>query len=457
MSVGLPLPGPPRTATLPTPVERVLDNGLRVVAFEQRALPLVAAQLVVRCGGAAEHEDEAGLSAFVAALLMQGTTNRDAVALAQASDALGARLEANSGYDASLIAVSATTPAFPAAFALLDEIVRHPAFLPAEVERVRAKSISDLALTYANPSALARLVAQRVAYGGAPYGHPLAGTPATLGALTRDRAAWFHERFYRPDDAVLVIGGDLAAGEAIALAERVLGGWRAPATPLPDRPHGAIPPPRARVVIVDKPDAGRTALVVGRVGIARSSPDYYPALVATAVLSGYSGRLNQEIRVKRGLSYGAGATIAPRRMPGLFVASTLVEHARAAEATAVMLETIGSLAETPASDDDLATRKATVTGAFYRSIETIDGIAGSVAELVLYDVPLGELAAFVPSVEQVDAAAVRNFASRGLIPDDFVVLVGDASAFAEAIRAAHPDVTVIPGDAVDLGSPSFGG
>lgn len=455
-ATALPLPGPPRAATLPARAERVLDNGLRVVAFEQRALPLVAAQLVVRCGGAAEREDEAGLSAFVAALLTQGTMNRSAIELAQVSDALGARLDASAGYDASLVSVSATTPAFPAAFALLEEIVRRPAFLPDEVERVRTKSISDLALTYANPSALARLVAQRVAYAGAPYGHPLAGTTTTLNALTRDRAAWFYERFYRPDDAVLVIGGDLATDDAFALAERVLGGWCAPDTALPQRPDGVIPPPRERVVIVDKPDAGRTALVVGRVGIERASADYYPALVATAVLSGYSGRLNQEIRVKRGLSYGAGASIAPRRMPGLFTASTLVDHTRAVEATEVTLATIRSLADAQPSDDDLLTRKATVTGGFYRGIETIDGIAGALAELVLYEVPLDALDAFVPSVERVDAAAVRDFAARGLIPNDFVVLVGDASKFVDAIRDAHRDVTVIPDDALDLGSPSLG-
>ncbi|MBV8581254.1 MAG: insulinase family protein, partial [Candidatus Eremiobacteraeota bacterium] len=145
----LPAPGPPAQAQLPRPVERVLDNGLRVVAFEQRALPLVAAQLVVRCGGAAEREDEAGLAALVSALLTAGTTVRGALELAQTADGLGARLDAASGYDASLVSVSATTPAFPAAFELLEEIVRRPAFAPAEVERVRAKSISDLALTYA--------------------------------------------------------------------------------------------------------------------------------------------------------------------------------------------------------------------------------------------------------------------------------------------------------------------
>src|ERR1700676_1867190 len=198
MNGTMPAPGPPREAILPAPAERVLDNGLRVIAFSQRNLPLVAAQLVVRCGGAAEHEDEAGLAALVAALLTQGTTARGATELAATVDALGAQLNAASGYDASVVSVSATTPAFPVAFALLDEVVRRPAFAPREVERVRTKSISDLALTYANPSAVARLVANRIAYGAAPYGHPLAGTATTLGALGRDRVAWFHARFYRP-------------------------------------------------------------------------------------------------------------------------------------------------------------------------------------------------------------------------------------------------------------------
>ncbi len=452
----LPAPGPPRDATPPAPVERVLDNGLRVVAFAQRNLPLVAAQLVVRCGGAAEHEDEAGLSALVAALLTQGTTRRGATEIFALADALGARLDAASGYDASVASVSATTPAFAQAFDLLEEIVRRPAFAPDEVERIRAKSLSDLALTYANPSALARLVAQRVAYDGAPYGHPLAGTAQTLAGLSRERVVWFHERFYRPDDAVLVIGGDLAVEEAFALAERVLGDWRPAASAPGARPDGAIPAPRARTVVVDKPDAGRTALVAGRVTIPRGSEDYYPATVATAVLAGYSGRLNQEIRVKRGLSYGAHAALSARRTAGTFLASTLVDHARAAEATSVTLETIRSLAGTPASDADLMTRKATVTGGFNRAIETIDGLAGSIAEHVLYDVPLEEMRIFTHRVNEVDADAVRGFAARGLIPDDFVVLVGDAARFTDALPP-HGELRVIPFDALDLGSPALGG
>jgi len=442
---------------MPSAVERVLDNGLRVVAFEQRNLPLIAAQLVVRGGGAAtEHEHEAGLAALTAALLTQGTTAHDATEVAAAADALGARVEASSGYDASLASASATTPAFPQAFALLDEIVRRPAFAQREVDRVRTKSISDLTLTYANPSALARLVAQRVAYGGAPYGHPVAGTAATLAALERERVVWFHQRAYRPDGAILILGGDLRVDDAFALAERELGDWRAPDVPLESMPGSTIPPPRAQVVVVDKPDAGRTAIVTGRIAIARASDEYDAGVVATSVLSGYSGRLNQEIRVKRGLSYGAGASLGARRMPGLFSAMTLVDHTRAAEATGVMLAAIRSLVDAPASDEDLLSRKATVTGGFFRSVETVDGVTSALAEHVLYEVPVEELQVFARNVEAVDAAAVRAFARRRLVDDELIVLVGDADKFVGELDPAFGPVRVIPFPELDLGSPTLG-
>jgi zinc protease len=450
----MPAPGPPRDAAIPAAVERTLDNGLRVVAFEQRNLPLIAAQLIVGCGGAAEREEEAGLSAMVAALLTQGTTRRSATEIAAAIDALGARLDAGSGYDASVVSVSATTPAFGQSFALLNEIVRAPAFLAREVERVRTKSLSDLSLTYANPSALARLVAYRAAYAGAPYGHPLAGTAATLASLERDRVAWFHERFYRPDDATLVIGGDLTVDEAFAFAEGELGSWRAPDSPRCAVPDAVIPPPRARVVIVDKAESGRTALTVGGVTIPRRSPDYAAGVVANAVLTGYSGRVNQEIRVKRGLSYSASTSLPARRLPALFTASTLIDHGRAVEATEVMLATLRSLVDAPAGDDDLISRKATVTGGFYRGIETIDGIASALAEHVLFDLPLDELPRFPGRIAAVDASAVRRFAARWLVDDLCVTLVGDASRFA-ADLARTRDVRIIPGDQLDLGSPAL--
>jgi zinc protease len=457
-----PSPGAPHRAELPTPVERTLANGLRAIVFQQRSgpkafgVPLIAAQLLVRAGSSAESESESGLASLAASLLTQGTTQRTAVELAQTIDGLGARLDASSGYDATVVSVSALTGVFPAALALMDEVARTPAFSEHEVERVRAKAIGDLALTYSNPSALARLVAQRTAFGAAPYGHPVAGTAETLASLDRAKVVAYHERFFRPDNATLILGGDIAPADAFALIERQFGDWRAPSVPLVAAPAAAAPAPRSRVVIVDKPDAGRTAILIGRVGIARRDPEYVAGVVATAVLSGYSGRLNQEVRVKRGLSYGAGAQLLARRAPGMVLASTLVDHARVPEATEVILAALAGLAAEAPADAELVTRKATVTGSFSRSIETIDGIAGVLGELALYDVPLDELSSYMPHVEAVTPAGVQAFAAAHVARDPFVVLVGDAAKFAATIGQAYADVTTIPFADLDLTRASLG-
>ncbi|MGD0475353.1 MAG: pitrilysin family protein [Candidatus Velthaea sp.] len=450
-----PAPSAPRSATLPTPSERTLPNGLRVIAFAQRSgpkalgVPLIAAQLIVRGGGASETDAQAGLCALTASLLTTGTIHASALEIAEQVDALGARLDANSGYDASVVSVSATTPVFRDAFAIFRDLQR-PAFAAAEVERVRTKSIGDLGLTYSNPSSLARLVASRVAYGASPYGHPLAGTAETLATLTRDKIAAFHRRWYRPDNAVLVIGGDIVAEDAFELVEEVFGDWTAPSEALSLHVSQPAAPPVARVLVIDKPDAGRTAIIAGSVAIARSSPQYYAGTVATAVLSGYSGRLNQEIRVKRGLSYGAGAQLVTRRDPGMFVASTLVDHSKVVEAVGVVRATLAGLAQAPVDPAELAPRKETVLGSFYRGIETLDGIAGTLGELALYDVPLADLDGYAARIAAVTPADVQGFAAAHIDADPFLVLVGNAGIFGEAIRAAHPDAIVIRSDRLDL-------
>jgi zinc protease len=173
------------------------------------------------------------------------------------------------------------------------------------------------------------------------------------------------------------------------------------------------------------------------------------------VLSGYSGRLNREIRVKRGLSYGAGAQLIARREPGLFLASTLIDHTKVDEATAVTLDVLHQLATTAPDDAEMERRKATLIGGFYRGIETTDGIVGTLGEYALYGVPLGELHEYVPQIEATNGEAVRAATAAYFAPDPFVVLVGNASVFIDAIRSAHEDVSVIPFADLDLARPDL--
>jgi zinc protease len=168
------------------------------------------------------------------------------------------------------------------------------------------------------------------------------------------------------------------------------------------------------------------------------------------MLSGYSGRLNQEIRVKRGLSYGAGAQLVARRMNGSFIASTLVDHARAPLAVEVVLETLASLIQTPPTEAELGVRKTSLLGGWNRAIETNDGLLAALTDYALYRIPLDELERYTARVEATDSAQVAAFAREYVVPDSCIVLVGDASMFADGLEKLTPDVRIVPFAELDL-------
>ena len=462
MIAELPAPGPSRTVPLPHARERRLNNGLRVIAFSRAEVPanvrvpLVTASLTVERGSANDPVPLSGLAAMTATMMMQGTRRRSALEMGAAIDSVGARLASAASFDASTTSASATTSTFETTLELLAETVREPAFDGAEFERVRAKALSDLQLTYSSASALARLVFARAIGGESPYAHPIAGTQKSLGAMTRDDVVGFHAHAYRPDDAILLIGGEIDTGAAFALAEGVFGDWRPAAGP-DHRPRDAEPPaPRPRVVAIDRPEAGRTALCIGRLAVARASEAYYAGIVTCGSLAGYSGRLNQEVRVKRGLSYGAGAQIVARGRGGSFTAATLVEHAEAVHAVEVVQETLHSLVERPPADAELSARKATMLGAWNRAIDTNEGLLGLLGDYALYGIPLDELERYTARVEAIDPAQIAAFASTYVVPDTCTVLVGDTSQFVDSLAnivtpsSVEGQLRVIPSNDLDL-------
>lgn len=448
-----PAPSAPRPVHFPTPLETTLENGLRVIALTQRNLPLVAAHLIVRSGATSDPADRPGLATMTATLLTQGAGALSATEIAERVDALGARLEAAAGYDASTLSVMAMTTKFRAALELAGTVVRNPSFTESDLERVKAKAQSDLKLAYGSPSGLARLVATRLAFGDGPYAHPLAGTPASVAAIGREEVVAFHRKHFAPSRALLVIGGDLEPEEAIALAREVFAAWQDPKDIASDVRD--VAPPKPRFVVVDQVAAGRTAIVTAHPAIRRHADDYYAGVVATAILSGYSGRLNQEVRIKRGLSYGAGAQLIARRLTGLFTAATLVDHRKAAEATDVVRTTLRGLLENPPQPAELVTRKTNVLGNFGRSVETIEGLISTFGEYALYDVGLDEIERFQGAIEAIGAAAIVEFARRYVAVEPSIALVGHADDFAGELGRFGREVERIPFEALDLGNSSL--
>ncbi len=208
-----------------------------------------------------------------------------------------------------------------------------------------------------------------------------------------------------------------------------------------------------RVLVIDKPDAGQTAVLLARAGINRANPDYFRGIVSNAILSGYSGRLNWEIRVKRGLSYGAGSSFDMRRWSGAFTASVQTKNESGAEVASLTLSEVSGLASRDLPDTELTTRKASLLGGFARGMETIGGLVGQVSSLALYGVSLDEINRYVGNVQAIKAEDVKSFAATHLNPDSSsLIIVGDAKKFLPALQKDFPQVEVIPVAELDLNS-----
>jgi zinc protease len=452
-----PPPAAPRNVPIPKPVERTLPNGLRVVVVERSNMPLVSAALMIRNGGEVDPPQLAGLADITASLLTKGTQTRTAPQIAEAIEALGGSIESGARWDASTASVGVMSSRINNAMEILADVVRRPTFKEEEVERLRAQYLDDLTVALGQPGSIARYVASRVVFGDAPYGHPISGTPESIAKIKRDDIVRLHATYYRPDNAILVIGGDIAAAEGFKTAERFFGDWRKPTAPLPvasakaTATTGASAAAVQRIVVVDKPDAGQAAVLVARTGIRRTDPEFFRGIVANSVLSGYSGRLNQEIRIKRGLSYGARSALETRRETGPFMAEAQTKNESGAVVAGLLLGELARLANGELPDAELTPRKAVLIGGFARNLETAGGLVSQVANLALYGLSFDEINSYINNVQSITAKDVQGFAGSRLAANAAnIIIVGDAKKFLPELQKQYKNVEVIPVADLDL-------
>jgi len=453
-----PPPGPAIVAEMPRPVSQRLANGMTVVTVRRAGLPLVSAYLVAGGGSALDPEGRAGRAALTAALMSEGTATRSATEIDQAVEALGTSIGSGADWDGASIGLTVRTDNIDAALGLLADVARNPAFAADEIERQRAQSIDAVRVGMSDPATVAGMAAMRALFGEAPYGHPASGTERTLRAITRDDIVGAYRGVWGPRNATLVLAGDIEPAAALALAERHFGSWNAPATPGAASPAARSANGRpGEVIVIDMPDAGQAAVAVTRGTLSRRDPRYYRALVANSVLGGgYSARLNQEIRIRRGLAYGARSGIDARRLPGPFSATTQTRNETAPEVLGLILAEMRRLGAEPIPASELDIRRTVILGSYGRSAETTTGIAGLVADYVLLGVGPEEIARFQRSVLAVTPAEAQAAAAQLLAPDGAtIVIVGDARRFLPQLRRDRANVTVIPIAELNLDSPSL--
>ena len=442
-----PPPAEPRPLSLAAPQEQTLPNGLRVVVAQRRGLPLVTAQLLVLSGAEVDPAAKPGLAALSAGLLTRGSRSRSAPAQAQAAEALGGTLSSAADWHRSTVQMTVTTPRLGAALALMADAALQPAFAPAELQRLRAETLDELNVRYASPGTQASLVAQRAVFGDGAYGRPVQGTPASLSTITQADVQALHRTHFRPDNAVLLLAGDVDLAQAVSLAGRHFGPWKKPTTPLPAREPALGAPGKDLLTVVDMgAAAGQASVAVALPVPGRAAADNAAGAVANAVLGlGYSSRMNQEIRIKRGLSYSAFSSLDARRGGGLLFAATQTKNESAAEVLWLVHAQLDSLLQAPVPPDELAARRATLIGNISRSVETTVGLAGQVSALLAAGLPPDALRQRIGALTAVDAAAVQRYAQQHFGADKRrAVVAGDAAQFEPALRAAVPALVSVP-------------
>ena len=454
--VKLPPIGEPVQPVLPKPSETTLPNGLRVIVARSSDLPLVTADLTVKTGAWADPQGLAGASGMMAGMLTEGTRTRSAQQIASQVESLGASLSSGGGLESSSVTLNAMPDKLKEAMAIMADVARNPAFAAEELDRQREQALDGLRVAYQQPGSVAAFAAAPVVFGGTPFGHASEGTPQSLARLKPADLGKLHASGFRPDNAVLVLTGDISAETGFALAREAFGDWKKPATALTPQP-AVSPSGKVRAIGIDIPGTGQASVNVLKPSIARNDPDYYPALVATTVLGGgYSARLNQEIRIKRGLSYGARAGLSTARTTGSFRASAQTKNESAAEVLDLINAELTKMTAAPAGADELRARKSVLVGGYGRELATSGGLADILGGYAVYDVPLDEVGRYTAKVEAVDAGQVQAFAKRAFDPAQAsVVVAGDGKVFAPALKAKLPSLEVIPVDQLDLESPTL--
>ena len=448
-----PAPTAPRSYRFPAFERVTLPNGLRLAVAPVSKLPLVTVAAVVDAGASTEREDQHGVAALTAQLLLEGAAGLDGAALIERFERIGTSADAHADWDAATVSLTVLAERLPDALALVRDLLRAPDFPEREVARLKEERLAELLQLRTEPRALADEQFARAVYAPtARYATPAGGDAPSVRGLTRDLVHGFHAQRYRPATTTLVFAGDVSVERATGLAMELFGDWRGERAAESARAVDVSPPTRLVRVVV-KADAPQSEVRVGHAGLPRLHPDYFGATVMNAVLGGlFSSRINLNLREAHGYTYGAFSAFEWRRAAGPFMIQTAVKTAVTGAAVREILHEIERMRSATISADELTLATSYLDGVFPIRYETTAAIATALSNLVIHGLPDDFYDEYRTRVREVTTQDVLRAAQQHLHPDQLrIVVVGDSGVIAEPLAEINgAPVEIVTTDGVEV-------
>ena len=457
-------PGPlaPVAFEIPKPHETMLQNGLRVVLFEDKRLPLVSFRLAFLSGDAGDPPDSVGLTSAMAAMLTEGTENYSSRELAEKVERLGAHLSANASDDFTILSASALSLYTADIVELMAEVLLRPIFPESELDLYKRNTVENLKFQRSQPGFLANEQVARLLYGEHPYSR-VAPTAEDIEKLSRESLVDFHRRTLIPNNAILIIVGDAERDELLGLLHDKLHNWQSgPELPraeggvmkdesegpshasssirLPSQPSGSD---RRSLTIVDRAGSAQSNIVIANRAFERNSPDYFAALVMNQVLgAGASSRVFMNLREEKGYTYGAYTRLDLKKLAGDFEATAEVRTPVTGDSLKEFFYELNRIRDERVSDEELTDAKNFLTGVFPIRAETQEGLTNLIVNQQLYGLADDYLQTYRDNVNAITAEDVQRVAREYITPDkmsivivgDGAELVGQATPFAESVE-----------------------
>jgi zinc protease len=431
-----PAAGKPKGLSLPA-VERFrLANGVEVVMMEKHAVPLVVVEVTLRTGAIADPKGKEGLANLTADMLTEGAGTRSSLELADAVDYLGADLNTVAGFHTTGVSIHVPAARLDSALAILADVVRRPKFPQAELDRKKKELLTEFTQWRDEPRMLASLAFNKTVYGDRhPYGRSRMGNRASVSGVTVADMQKFHGSYFVPGNATIIVAGDVNRQAIAPKLEKLFGTWKGKGAALPD-PPAITQIPAGTLVLIDKPGAPQSVITIGRVGVARTNPDYFAITVMNTLLGGsFTSRLNQNLREKHGYTYGAGSRFDFRPLAGPFAASASVQTEVTDKALTEFMNELNAIV-TEVTDDEVSRAKNVVALGYPSDFQTVGQLAMQLGELSLYGLPSDYFNSYVGKVLGVTKEDVLRVAKKYIDPKNLaIIVVGDKATIDEGVKA----------------------